>query len=97
MRQPVKPAASRLPRQAIDSFDGLQKHFAHLRMTPRDIQQAVRWVRQQAKTKTKVTALGLKELIRRHKLEQLRALRGCVMLDLNIAKSRKRQFSPQRD
>lgn len=47
-------------------------------------------------TQTRVTALGLKKLIHKHKLEQLRALRGRVMLNLNITKSRKRQLSPKR-
>ena len=44
----------------------------------------------QAKTKTMVIVLGLKELINRHKLEQIRALRGKVNLTVDLAKSRKR-------
>ena len=44
----------------------------------------------QAKTKTMVIVLGLKELINRHKLDQLRALRGKVKLMVDLSKSRKR-------
>ena len=44
----------------------------------------------QAKTKTMVIVLGLKELINRHKLEQLRTLRGQVELTTDVRKSRKR-------
>lgn len=43
-----------------------------------------------AKTKTMVIVLGLKELIHRHKLEQLRALRGRVALTVDVAKARQR-------
>ena len=45
----------------------------------------------QAKTKTMVIVLGLKELINRHKLDRLRALRGQVPLTLDIDKARKRR------
>ena len=44
----------------------------------------------QAKTKTMVIVLGLKELINRHKLDQLRSLRGKVKLTVDLGKSRKR-------
>ena len=44
----------------------------------------------QVKTKTMVIVLGLKELINRHKLDQLRALRGKVKLAVDLGKSRKR-------
>jgi Arc/MetJ family transcription regulator len=44
----------------------------------------------QAKTKTMVIVLGLKELINRHKLEQLRALRGTMQLTTNLEQTRKR-------
>lgn len=44
----------------------------------------------QATTKTMVIVLGLQELIHRHKLEQLRALRGRVVLTTNVRVSRKR-------
>ena len=45
----------------------------------------------QAKTKTMVIVLGLKELINRHKLEQLRALRGQLQLTVDVDKARKRR------
>ena len=45
----------------------------------------------QARTKTMVIVLGLKELISRHKLEQLRALRGRVKLTTDVDKSRARR------
>lgn len=44
-----------------------------------------------AKTKTMVIVLGLKELVNRHKLEQLRALRGRLDLDVDVNASRKRR------
>ena len=44
----------------------------------------------QAKTKTMVIVLGLKELINRHKLDQLRALRGRLELATDVRKARKR-------
>ena len=44
----------------------------------------------QAKTKTMVVVLGLQELIHRHQLEQLRALRGHVDLVTDVRKSRNR-------
>ena len=44
----------------------------------------------QAKTKTMAIILGLQELINRHKLEQLRALRGRVELTTDVRASRKR-------
>ena len=44
----------------------------------------------QAKTKTMAIVLGLQELINRHKLEQLRALRGRVTLTTDVRKARKR-------
>lgn len=43
-----------------------------------------------AKTKTMTVVLGLKELVHRHQLEQLRALRGRVPLTLDVRQSRKR-------
>ncbi|MBI4598377.1 MAG: type II toxin-antitoxin system VapB family antitoxin [Candidatus Omnitrophica bacterium] len=43
-----------------------------------------------AKTKTMVIVLGLQELIHRHKLEELRALRGGVALTVDVRASRKR-------
>ena len=43
-----------------------------------------------AKTKTTVLILGLKELIHRHHIEQLRALRGRIRLNVDVAASRKR-------
>ena len=42
------------------------------------------------KTKTTVIILGLQELIHRHHIEQLRALRGRIPLNVNLASSRKR-------
>lgn len=45
----------------------------------------------QAKTKTMVIVLGLQELINRHKLDQLRALRGRVDMTIDIGKSRDRR------
>ncbi|MBI2094250.1 MAG: type II toxin-antitoxin system VapB family antitoxin [Candidatus Omnitrophica bacterium] len=44
-----------------------------------------------AKTKTMVIVLGLKELINRHKLEQLRALRGVLPLVVDVPKARGRR------
>jgi Arc/MetJ family transcription regulator len=44
----------------------------------------------QAKTKTMVVVLGLRELINRHKLEQLRALRGQMELTTDVRRSRRR-------
>jgi len=44
----------------------------------------------QAKTKAMVIVVGLKELINRHKLEQLRALRGRIDLAVDLKKSRLR-------
>ncbi len=52
------------------------------------VQEALRV--SQAKTKTMVIVLGLQELIHRHKLEQLRALRGRIPLTTDLRKSRKR-------
>jgi hypothetical protein len=43
-----------------------------------------------ARTKTMVIVLGLQELINRHKLDQLRALRGRVRLTTDVSRSRKR-------
>ena len=45
----------------------------------------------QARTKTMAIVLGLKELINRHKLDRLRALRGQVPLMVDIGKARKRR------
>jgi len=42
------------------------------------------------KTKTMAITLGLQELINRHRLEQLRALRGKIPLEIDIRKSRRR-------
>lgn len=44
----------------------------------------------QAKTKTMVIILGLQELIHRHKLEELRTLRGRIELTTDVRASRKR-------
>lgn len=43
-----------------------------------------------AKTKTMTIILGLQELISRHKLEQLRALRGRIKLTTDVRMARKR-------
>mgnify|MGYP001565608268 CR=1 FL=1 len=43
-----------------------------------------------AKTKTMAVIFGLQELINRHKLEQLRTLRGKIPLTTNTRISRKR-------
>lgn len=45
----------------------------------------------QVKTKTMVVVLGLKELINRHKLDQLRTLRGHMKLTIDVGRSRKRR------
>ena len=45
----------------------------------------------QAKTKTMVIVLGLQELINRHKLDQLRALRGHVALRVDVDHARDRR------
>jgi len=45
----------------------------------------------QAKTKTMVIVLGLQELINRHKLDQLRALRGRIEMTIDVSKSRDRR------
>lgn len=42
------------------------------------------------KTKTMTIILGLQELIHRHRLEQLRSLRGMIPLTTDLRKSRKR-------
>lgn len=42
------------------------------------------------KTKTTAITLGLQELINKHRLEELRALRGKVDLGIDIRKSRRR-------
>ena len=42
------------------------------------------------KTKTTVITLGLQELINKHRIEALRALRGKMDLSIDIRKSRKR-------
>ncbi len=44
----------------------------------------------QAKTKTTVIILGLQELINRHRLNQLRTLRGNLPLTTHVSKARKR-------
>ena len=44
----------------------------------------------QAKTKRTVIILGLQELIKRHKLDQLRALGGRIQISTDLRKSRKR-------
>lgn len=44
-----------------------------------------------AKTKTMVVVLGLQELINRHKLDQLRALRGQVEIMVDLQKTRDRR------
>ena len=43
-----------------------------------------------AKTKTMAITLGLQELINRHRIEQLRALRGKLDLNIDLRKSRQR-------
>lgn len=52
------------------------------------VHEALRLAR--VKTKTMVIVLGLQELINRHKLDQLRALRGQVKVNVDIAKARRR-------
>ena len=42
------------------------------------------------KTKTTVITLGLQELINKHRIEALRALRGKIDLSTDVRKSRKR-------
>ena len=42
------------------------------------------------KTKTMAIVLGLKELIHRHHLDQVRALRGRIALTTNLRKTRGR-------
>ncbi len=44
----------------------------------------------QAKTKTMTIILGLQELINRHRLDQLRSLRGVVPLTTDLRKARAR-------
>jgi hypothetical protein len=44
----------------------------------------------QARTKTMAIILGLQELINRHKLEQLRTLRGSLELTTAVRKARRR-------
>ena len=44
----------------------------------------------QSKTKTMAVVLGLKELLHRHQIEQLRGLRGGMDMAVNISSSRKR-------
>jgi Arc/MetJ family transcription regulator len=44
----------------------------------------------QVKTKTMVIVLGLKELVHKHKLSELAALRGKLDLTTDLRKSRKR-------
>ena len=44
----------------------------------------------QAKTKTMTVILGLQELINRHRLDQLRQLRGTIQLSTDLHKARKR-------
>lgn len=56
---------------------------------PEDLMREAQQV-SKAKTKTMVIVLGLKELVHRHKLEQLRALRGRVALTVNVGKARQR-------
>jgi Arc/MetJ family transcription regulator len=48
------------------------------------------------KSKTDTVVLSLKELIRRHRLEELKALAGKVELDLDIDASRRRPKSRTR-
>ena len=43
-----------------------------------------------ARTKTMVIVMGLQELLHRHQLEQLRALRGRIELTTNVRASRRR-------
>ena len=42
------------------------------------------------RTETAAITLGLQELINKHRLEQLRALRGKIDLDIDLRKSRRR-------
>ena len=44
----------------------------------------------QARTKTMAIVLGLQELINRHKLEQLRLLRGRLEVTTDVRQARKR-------
>jgi Arc/MetJ family transcription regulator len=43
-----------------------------------------------AKTKTMAITLGLKELINRKRLDELRSLRGTIDVNLDVRKSRRR-------
>lgn len=42
------------------------------------------------KSKTDVIVVALRELVRRHKLEQLKALAGKIEIDVDLPKSRRR-------
>ncbi len=42
------------------------------------------------KSKTDVVVLALKELVRKHRIEDLKGLMGAVTLDLDLARSRRR-------
>lgn len=44
-----------------------------------------------AKTKTMTIVLGLQELLNRHRLEQLRALRGGLRITVDVRKARRRR------
>ena len=42
------------------------------------------------KSKTDTVVLALQELVRKHRIEELKSLLGSVRLDLDISKSRRR-------
>jgi Arc/MetJ family transcription regulator len=47
------------------------------------------------KSKTDTVVLALKELIRRRRIEELKALMGNVRLDIDLRKSRRRPSRPR--
>lgn len=53
------------------------------------LEEAIRLSR--ARTKTMVIVLGLQELINRHRLNQLRGLRGQIQLATDVERSRRRK------
>jgi Arc/MetJ family transcription regulator len=47
-------------------------------------------------SKTDTVVLALRELVRRHRLDELKALLGRVHLDVDLAESRRRPGRPRR-
>lgn len=47
-------------------------------------------------SKTDAVVLALRELVRRHRLDELKALLGRVHLDVDLAESRRRPGRPRR-